>query len=225
MNLTIPDGYSAPFAVVTDADHGAWIIIATALGLSQILFFAAIRIFVKCIINPGLALDDGMIFTATGLAVVQSALVLGACHAGLGRSAELISTDDQDALQQLYYAASLCFTLSLGLSKAAVAVFLLRLAPFDPHRQVIKASIAAILVWTVALSFAVALKCDLTEPWAVLGEQCSGMVLRWGILEGFGCFFEVTIFVIAVWLVSGLQIKRQNVITVIVMFAFRLPYV
>lgn len=223
MNLTIPNGYSAPFAVVTDTDHGAWIIIATALGLSQILLFALIRAFVKCVINPGLALDDGMIFTATGIAVVQSALVLSACHAGLGRSAELISASDQDALQKIYYAASLLLVLSLGLSKASVAVFLLRLAPFDPHRQVIKAVIAAILAWTIALFFAIALKCDLSEPWAVLGDQCSGLFLRWGILEGFGCLFEIVIFGIAVWLVSGLQIKQQNVITVIVMFGFRLP--
>lgn len=225
MNLTIPSGYSAPFAVVTDTDHGAWIIITTALGLSQILLFAVIRSFVKCVINPGLTSDDGMIFTATGLAVVQSALVLGACHAGLGRSAELISADDLNALQRLYYAASLFFVLALGMSKASVTVFLLRLAPFDPYRQVTKVVIVAIIVWTVAFFFATALKCNLSEPWVVLGAQCSGLFLRGAILEGFGCFFEVAIFGIAVWLVSGLQIKQQSVVTVIVIFAFRLPYV
>ncbi|KAF2166647.1 hypothetical protein M409DRAFT_23278 [Zasmidium cellare ATCC 36951] len=224
-NLTIPNGYSTPFAVVTDTDHGAWIIIATALGLSQILLFAGIRAFVKCVINPGLAFDDTMVFTATGFAVIQSALVLGACHAGLGRSAELISSGDQEALQKLYYAASLFFVLSLGLSKASVAIFVLRLAPFDPHRQVIKALIIAILAWTLALLLAIALKCNLSHPWTVLDEQCSGLFLRWGILEGFGCFFELAIFGIAIWLVSGLQIKQQNVITVIVMFAFRLPVI
>ena len=33
----IPTGYSAPFAVVTDSDHTAWLLIATALGLCLIL--------------------------------------------------------------------------------------------------------------------------------------------------------------------------------------------
>lgn len=222
-SITIPPGYSEPFTVITDTDHGAWIIIATALGLSQILLFAGIRIFVRCVINPGLAFDDLMIFTATGFAVLQASLVLGACHMGLGKSVELISVENQHTLQKLYYAGALLFTLALGISKASVAAFLLRLAPFDPHRKVIKVVFYTILAWTLALFLAVALRCNLSQPWVFLGEQCTGLFLRWGILEGFGCFFEIVIFGIAVWLVFGLQIKQENLITVIVMFAFRLP--
>jgi hypothetical protein len=32
--LHVPDGYYPPFAVVTDTDHGAYIIIAVTLGLT-----------------------------------------------------------------------------------------------------------------------------------------------------------------------------------------------
>lgn len=42
----VPPGYSAPLAVVTDTDHSARLFIATVLGLSWTLLFAAIRIFI-----------------------------------------------------------------------------------------------------------------------------------------------------------------------------------
>lgn len=63
--FSVPSGYSAPFAVVTDTDHSAWLIIATALGLSWTLLFAAIRIFIRRTIAPGVGLDDASLAAAT----------------------------------------------------------------------------------------------------------------------------------------------------------------
>ncbi len=57
--------YSAPFAVVTDTDHSAWLIIATALGLSWSLLFGAIRVFIRWTIAPGVGLDDVSLAAAT----------------------------------------------------------------------------------------------------------------------------------------------------------------
>lgn len=54
----VPPGQSPPFAAVTDTDHRAWIIIATALGISMTLLSSSIRIFVRQTIGPGWGLDD-----------------------------------------------------------------------------------------------------------------------------------------------------------------------
>lgn len=61
----IPDGYSPPFAVVTDTDHTAWIYIATALGLALILLFGGIRVIVRGSICPGIGLDDYFLAAST----------------------------------------------------------------------------------------------------------------------------------------------------------------
>lgn len=61
----IPDGYSPPFAIVSDTDHTAWIIIATALGLALVLQFGAIRVVVRGSICPGIGLDDFFLAAAT----------------------------------------------------------------------------------------------------------------------------------------------------------------
>lgn len=63
--IVIPSGYHPPFAVVTDTDHTAWIIIAAALGLSMILLFSAIKIFIRWSISPRVGLDEAFLAAAT----------------------------------------------------------------------------------------------------------------------------------------------------------------
>lgn len=62
----VPPGQYPPFATVTDEDHSAWIIIATALGVSFAFVALATRIFIRKFVNPAWALDD----TVLGLATV-----------------------------------------------------------------------------------------------------------------------------------------------------------
>jgi hypothetical protein len=64
-SLPIPSGYYPPFAVVTETDHAAWIIIATALGLSWILVFSAIKIFIRWEISPAVGLDEAFLAGST----------------------------------------------------------------------------------------------------------------------------------------------------------------
>jgi hypothetical protein len=61
----VPSGQYPPFAVVTDTDHTAWIIIATALGLSCILIFSAIKIFIRWTMSPSVNLDEAFLAAST----------------------------------------------------------------------------------------------------------------------------------------------------------------
>ena len=77
---------------------------------------------------------------------------------------------------QLYYASNLLFVIPLALSKAAVACFLLRLTPVDAQRRAITILLSIMAVWGVALFFAITLTCDLSHPWILDGQQCTGYV-------------------------------------------------
>ena len=64
-SIPVPEGQYPPFEVVTDTDHTAWIIIATALGLSFILIFSGIKVFIRYTISPRVGLDETFLAIST----------------------------------------------------------------------------------------------------------------------------------------------------------------
>lgn len=172
----VPEGQYPPFAVVTPDDHSAWIIIAAALGLSSSLVFGAIRIFVRQTISPQYGLDDITLAISTVLAIIQSAVVLGACSEGLGKSLRLLSPEVQIEVQRMYYISNLLFILVLGLSKSSVVFFLRRLTAARKHKLVFDTANGFVALWTIGSIFAIALQCNASHPWISAGETCSGTV-------------------------------------------------
>lgn len=69
--LLVPDGYYPPFAVVSDTDHSAYIIIAVALGTTFVIVSSLIRIFLRISFSQRAGLDDTFLAAATvrGLAI------------------------------------------------------------------------------------------------------------------------------------------------------------
>lgn len=63
--LHVPDGYYPPFAAVTDTDHGAYIIIAVALGTTLVLISSFIRAFIRVSFAQRAGLDDAFLGAAT----------------------------------------------------------------------------------------------------------------------------------------------------------------
>lgn len=179
--LVVPPGYSAPFATITPDDHEAWILIAAALGLACYLFFGCIRIVVRITISHGFALDDYVLGAATLLAVIQSSLVLGGCSKGLGKSSDILSAGAQDEVQKIYYTANLFYILIIGLSKISVICFLSRISRMKQHRIVFNIAMGLITAWMVASFFAMALQCNLKNPWIIVSDEgCSGTVSSFG---------------------------------------------
>jgi hypothetical protein len=70
--LHVPDGYYPPFAVVTDTDHGAYIIIAVTLGTTLVLISSFIRAFIRISFAQRAGLDDTFLGAATvGVLVIS----------------------------------------------------------------------------------------------------------------------------------------------------------
>jgi len=65
IQLVVPPGQHAPFATVTDTDHRAWIIIATALGLAISLLSSAIRVSIRLTVSPVWGPDDATLAVAS----------------------------------------------------------------------------------------------------------------------------------------------------------------
>jgi len=69
--LHVPDGYYPPYAVVTDTDHGAYIIIVAALGITFVIISSLIRIFLRISFVQRPGLDDTFLAAATVGAIQQ----------------------------------------------------------------------------------------------------------------------------------------------------------
>jgi len=81
---------------------------------------------------------------------------------------------------------------------------------------------ALVTVWTIASFFVIALQCNLSRPWAVTGENCSEMLLRWQAISAFDIITEVAIVAGSVYLVWGLQTLLSIKVIVVSTFACRL---
>ncbi|TEY61421.1 hypothetical protein BOTCAL_0169g00260 [Botryotinia calthae] len=223
--LVVPPGQSAPFAVVTSTDHSAWVIIATALGLSCVLVFIGIKAFARSSLGKGISYDELCLVASTLLAAIQSSVVLGACAKGLGKSIELVSVKNQAQIEQMWYTSLLFFIISLGLSKTSVVVLLGSLTPDQKHKKIFHSVIGMMAIWTIASLFAVALQCNLAHPWKTIGQRCDNVSLRWQIISAFDIIFEIAFVTLSFYLVWGLRTSKSNKTIVVVAFGFRLPMI
>jgi hypothetical protein len=62
---SMPVRYLPPFCQVTPNDHGAWVAVATGVGLCCALVALMIRAFVRVVISPPFGHDDTAILLAT----------------------------------------------------------------------------------------------------------------------------------------------------------------
>ena len=65
IDFPIPKGYNPPFAVITDHDHSAYLIIACALGIALVSLFIVIHVFLRSAFGHGFGSDDTVLFLAT----------------------------------------------------------------------------------------------------------------------------------------------------------------
>ncbi|KAH8810577.1 hypothetical protein F5884DRAFT_255871 [Xylogone sp. PMI_703] len=223
-DFVIPPNHYPPFAVVSNTDHSAWILIVTALGLSFILLFTVIKVFVRWRIAR-IGFDEWLLLTSTILAIIQSSIVLGACANGLGKSIELIPEGNMDKIQRMVYVSILFFIMALGLSKISVAFLLLRLTPHKYHRRASYMIIGTMTAWTMVSLLVLALQCNISHPWISLHEKCPRMFLRWQLISAFDIIFELALVIMTIYLVWDLHTSMENKTTVVFAFSTRLPLI
>ncbi|KAI4106122.1 MAG: hypothetical protein LQ339_003119 [Xanthoria mediterranea] len=163
-----------------------------------------------------------MVLVATLLAAIQSAIIVYGVSRGLGRSTELVSSNDLVALQKAAYVGDILYLLTDYLSKCSVILLLLRLSQDRKHRFAFNATLIWTIVVSVASVFAVSLRCDLSNPWLLFHEKCSGLLLRWQFITAFDILTELIIFGVSFYLIHGLHMSLSNKFIIVGVFAFRL---
>lgn len=93
MTTTItPRGQAPPAEIVDGSHHGAYISIATAMGLVVVLLCLLIRLYIGFTMRPLSRPADVFLFLAAVCGTAQSGIIFYAIEAGLGTSITLISS-------------------------------------------------------------------------------------------------------------------------------------
>lgn len=98
---SVPSDHNAPLAVVNDNDHGAWVLICNAFGLTVVLITLIVRVYIRVKVSPPFGADDFVLAAATALAVVQVGVVFAQVDAGFGRSIDLLNQGELVTIQKV----------------------------------------------------------------------------------------------------------------------------
>lgn len=79
---------------------------------------------------------------------------------------------------ELYYTSNLLFLIAIACSKASVASLLLRLCAEKRKKLLFVGALASNGLLLVASIFAMALQCNVSQPWILVGEKCDGAVSK-----------------------------------------------
>ncbi|PLB54841.1 hypothetical protein P170DRAFT_442837 [Aspergillus steynii IBT 23096] len=224
-DVAIPSGYSAPFQVVDDAHHGAWVIIATAFGLVIALVSFLIRVYVRVALNPPFAVDDAVLLGATIVTIIQSTLLFVAVDKGFGTAIDLLSDRDVDTAQILITTSDILYLVAIYICKACVVGIHLRLTPQKRQARFAWATLALCTAWVVTAVLVIAVNCELNRPWKGTGAQCVDLLPRWQFIITIDILTELLLFSLAVTLLSGLFMPLKRKMAIGCAFLFRLPLI
>ncbi|KAK0641657.1 hypothetical protein B0T16DRAFT_461695 [Cercophora newfieldiana] len=215
-------GQSAPLATLTATDQGGVVAIGTSLALVFALISMLIRFYVRTKFQRDVgSRDDAASAAAMILFIIQSGLVFGQVHQGLGRSIEDVTPDGLVTLQKSEYASDIFYLLSIFLTKLSIVYLFIRLSPDRNHKRAAWLCLAATTLFTFTTILITCLRCDMLKPWIFIGTQCPGLLARWQVTAVFDIVTELGIFGVAAYMTHGLKTTVSKKFVVLIAFGLR----
>lgn len=123
------------------------------------------------------------------------------------------------------FASHLLAVLVLGCSKAAVALLVLSLQPFERITLACKVFLGLISTWTLAALIALGKQCDEPQPWNSSPERCVNQQVLYIALRSMHMLLDVVIIGLPVALLHQVQIIRWKRHQISALFAMRILWV
>lgn len=209
--FTVPPGYYPPFSIVSDTDHGGWIIIATSLGFVLALISTIIRVYVKWVSRQSAGTDDLLLALGTIFAFIQESVVLSACAKGLGRKVDLLQPSALRHVEKSFYSSQILTLAALGLCKASCASFIMRLTPKTSVKRTLNVYIACVVAWMLSGVLAFALQCKLSSPWGLATSNCTGIYARIVVIAILDMVLELALFGMSILLGEAFRVCEAQV--------------
>lgn len=123
------------------------------------------------------------------------------------------------------YAADLIYFIVNALTKCTVALLLARIVFVRRRVYACYGIVVLAFLWGVISLIVGGFQCSSHPGWKIVGERCDNFLLSWRVVTAFDVLIEVFIFAIPVWVIWDLHSNIKKKLTVIAVFAFRLPVI
>lgn len=123
------------------------------------------------------------------------------------------------------YAADLIYFIVNALTKCTVALLLARIVFVRRRVYACYGIVILAFLWGVISLIVAGFQCSSHPGWKIVGERCDNFLLSWRVVTAFDVLIEVFIFAIPVWVIWDLHSNIKKKLTVIAVFAFRLPVI
>ncbi|KAM5442078.1 hypothetical protein MferCBS31731_002907 [Microsporum ferrugineum] len=221
----LPD--QSPPLLPLDATHrGSLVVIAGAIAGAVTLTGLTIRLYIHLAINPHYGRDDFFLLGSAFVAFCQSILIFVSVSKGFGTSADLIDHDNLIILRRAFFSSEILYLTTLYLSKCCVICIFLKLTPKKTHNRATLATLGFCTLWAIGAIVAVGIRSGILDTKTVKAfsiSYCKLKLVKWQVIVSFDVLSEIIIFLLAVHLIRGLQMRFGTKVVVLSAFAARLP--
>ncbi|KAJ5252305.1 hypothetical protein N7489_002715 [Penicillium chrysogenum] len=211
-----------PLLPVTENDHGAWVITVSTILLIITILATTVTVLSRIRILRGVSWSDSTLFLSCMIYVPQTVCVNIASSSGIGKHRDALSNASFERYSKTLFVSQLFAILVLGCSKAAVALLVLSLQPFEKTTLACKIVLGLVSTWTLASLIALGNQCDQPQPWNSSTGRCVDREVLYIALGGVHMLLDVVIIGLPVTLLHQVQILRWKRHQISALFAMRI---
>ncbi|KAJ5372288.1 hypothetical protein N7517_004294 [Penicillium concentricum] len=203
-----------PLLPVTDNDHGAWVITVSTILLVITILATTVTLISRIRVLRRVSWSDSTLFISCIIFIPETVCVNVASSHGIGKHRDALSNASFEKYSKALFASQLLAVLVLGCSKAAVALLVLSLQPFERMTLACKVALGLISIWVITALIALGKQCDQPQPWNSSPERCVNQEALYIALGGIHMLLDVVIIGLPVALLYQVQIiqwKRHQI--------------
>ncbi|EEQ33504.1 conserved hypothetical protein [Microsporum canis CBS 113480] len=125
-----------------------------------------------------------------------------------------------------FFSSEILYLTTLYLSKCCVICIFLKLTPKKTHNRATLATLGFCTLWAIGAIVAVGIRSGILDTKTVKAfsiSYCKLKLVKWQVIVSFDVLSEIIIFLLAVHLIRGLQMRLGTKVVVLSAFAARLP--
>ncbi|KAI1335307.1 hypothetical protein F5Y15DRAFT_419973 [Xylariaceae sp. FL0016] len=212
----INGGSYPPYGVITDDDHGSFVVIAAWIFASISVLFAAVRILLRSWTSQNFGWDNILILVALLCAIAVSVSASESVAHGLGRHIDTIGVGDIRSYYRANLATDLLSFLVFVLCKLSLVVLLGHITPSSTIRLMLLWFTVFLILWGLSGVFSLSFQCGARVPMRFFDSMCvneKALYFTHGIINILTDLFILALPAFILWKVHMRNEQRFTVLS------------
>ncbi|KAI0387569.1 hypothetical protein F5Y04DRAFT_7416 [Hypomontagnella monticulosa] len=214
----INGGTYAPYGVITDDNHGSFVIIATWIFGCISVLFVVVRVILRTWTSRHFGRDNGLIVAALCFALAQSISASESVRYGLGRHWDTLSDQQLWSYYRTILASDILSVFVFVLSKLSLIALISHITPSNIMRIIFRWYTVFVILWGISGVFSVGFQCGASVPTRGFGSMCvneGSLLFTHGIIN---ILTDLLLVILPVFIVWKVQIRAEQRFIVLGLF-------